>query len=82
LFVRGRIAIEKVDEALNQAKRNNEDELKIIVGTFVDPTSRKARGIPQYRLILRRSHSVVGKGIHSQGHVAKIKPAVEDMMVK
>jgi DNA-nicking Smr family endonuclease len=23
---------------------------------------------------------IVGKGIHSQGHVAKIKPAVEDLM--
>jgi hypothetical protein len=28
------IAIEKVDEALNQAKRNDEDELKIIVGAW------------------------------------------------
>lgn len=28
------------------------------------------------------SGSDPGKGIHSQGHVAKIKPAVEDMMVK
>jgi DNA-nicking Smr family endonuclease len=25
---------------------------------------------------------VVGKGIHSQGHVAKIKPAVEGLMRK
>ncbi|KAK4685551.1 hypothetical protein P7C73_g4596, partial [Tremellales sp. Uapishka_1] len=25
---------------------------------------------------------IVGKGIHSQGHVAKIKPAVEDLMVR
>ena len=25
---------------------------------------------------------IVGKGIHSQGHVAKIKPAVEDLMRK
>jgi hypothetical protein len=25
---------------------------------------------------------IAGKGIHSQGHVAKIKPAVEQMMVK
>ena len=25
---------------------------------------------------------IVGKGIHSQGHVAKIKPAVEEMMQK
>lgn len=47
-------AIERVDTALDQAKRNDEDELRIIVG----------------------------KGIHSQGHVAKIKPAVERMMVK
>jgi DNA-nicking Smr family endonuclease len=23
---------------------------------------------------------IVGKGLHSQGHVAKIKPAVEDLM--
>lgn len=25
---------------------------------------------------------IVGKGIHSQGHVAKIKPAVQDLMRK
>jgi DNA-nicking Smr family endonuclease len=25
---------------------------------------------------------IVGKGIHSQGHVAKIKPAVQDLMQK
>jgi hypothetical protein len=25
---------------------------------------------------------IVGKGIHSQNHIAKIKPAVEDLMVK
>jgi len=27
-------------------------------------------------------HVIVGKGLHSQGHVAKIKPAIEDLMVK
>lgn len=25
---------------------------------------------------------IVGKGIHSQGHVAKIKPAVQNLMQK
>jgi hypothetical protein len=41
------IAIEKVDEALNQAKRNNEDELRIIVGECrderVDISCKKTR---------------------------------------
>ncbi|KAB5595180.1 Alpha-1,2-mannosyltransferase [Ceratobasidium theobromae] len=27
-------------------------------------------------------HIIVGKGLHSQGHVAKLKPAIEDLMVK
>jgi DNA-nicking Smr family endonuclease len=27
-------------------------------------------------------HLIVGKGLHSQGHVAKIKPAIEDLMRK
>lgn len=30
----------------------------------------------------REMRVIVGKGIHSQGHVAKIKPAVEDLMRK
>ncbi|KAG8808859.1 hypothetical protein FRC17_003740 [Serendipita sp. 399] len=33
------------------------------------------RGDPTVRLI-------VGKGLHSQGHVAKLKPAIEELMVK
>lgn len=33
----------------------------------------QARGDAEIRVI-------VGKGIHSQGHVAKLKPAVEDLM--
>ncbi|KAJ6593813.1 hypothetical protein B0H19DRAFT_1092100 [Mycena capillaripes] len=27
-------------------------------------------------------HLIVGKGLHSQGHVAKIKPAIEELMQK
>lgn len=27
-------------------------------------------------------HFIVGKGLHSQGHVAKLKPAIEELMVK
>ncbi|KAG8764543.1 hypothetical protein FS842_008519 [Serendipita sp. 407] len=33
------------------------------------------RGDPSVRLI-------VGKGLHSQGHVAKLKPAIEELMIK
>ena len=35
----------------------------------------QASGQPELRVI-------VGKGIHSPGHVAKIKPAVEELMQK
>lgn len=34
---------------------------------------RQARGDPSVRII-------VGKGVHSKDHVAKIKPAIEDLM--
>jgi len=27
-------------------------------------------------------HLIVGKGLHSQGRVAKVKPAIEELMVK
>lgn len=85
------LAIERVDAALDQAKRNDEDELRIIVGTSPDrrsvPTMPEPHPLtvtvletfPDDALSLS---SRTGKGIHSQGHVAKIKPAVEEMMKK
>lgn len=30
----------------------------------------------------QRSMIMLGKGLHSDGHVAKIKPAIEDLMKK
>jgi DNA-nicking Smr family endonuclease len=35
----------------------------------------QSRGDQQIRII-------VGKGLHSQGHAAKLKPAIEELMVK
>lgn len=39
------------------------------------PQAAQAQGLPQLRVI-------TGKGIHSNNHVAKIKPAIEQLMVK
>nr|GAT57624.1 predicted protein [Mycena chlorophos] len=52
LYVRE--AIDRTDRAIEDAKRNGDRELRLIVG----------------------------KGLHSQGHVAKLKPAIEELMQK
>lgn len=52
LYVRE--AIERTDQALEQAKRRGDSEV----------------------------HLIVGKGLHSQGGAAKLKPAIQDLILK
>ncbi|KIY51055.1 DUF1771-domain-containing protein [Fistulina hepatica ATCC 64428] len=65
---------------LQDSQRGEVDLHGLFVKEAVERTDRaiqeaRARGETEIRLI-------VGKGMHSDGQVAKIKPAVEDLMVK
>ncbi|KAG6375406.1 DUF1771-domain-containing protein [Boletus reticuloceps] len=64
-------AISYTEKSIQEARQRGDAEIRLIVGE-----SHHARR--------RGHHSVVilGKGLHSDGHVAKVKPAIEDLMKK
>lgn len=64
-------AIAHTDDAIEQAKRKGDSEIHLIVGTLM---LRVHKSFTEIR--------PVGKGLHSQGGVAKIKPAIESLMQK
>lgn len=65
-------AIEHTDRALQEAKQKGDSELHLIVGACTSIfSSWKPRGQLQ-----------AGKGLHSQGGAAKIKPAIEELYVR
>lgn len=70
-------AIAHTDNAIEQAKRKGDTEVHLIVGTY--DTLLNVDGFPFTLLttIIR-----AGKGLHSQGGIAKIKPAIEELMQK
>lgn len=63
-------AVSYVDKSIQEARQRGDAELRLIVGKS-HPSSRDLHSI-----------SILGKGLHSNGHVAKIKPAIEDLMKK
>ncbi len=64
-------AVERTEQAIQAAQQRGDPSIHLIVGEY--STSYLFR-ISVY--------TFAGKGLHSQGHVAKIKPAVEDLMIK
>lgn len=66
-------SIDKAEEAIRDAQSSGLEELRLYVRS--DHLSYL-----QSSTILFRS--IVGKGLHSQSHVAKIKPAIRDLMQK
>ena len=68
-------AIARADEAIIQAKGQDRSELRLIVGWWNIPYLSQVDSLPV-------CSSDIGKGLHSQGGVAKIKPAIEELMEK
>jgi DNA-nicking Smr family endonuclease len=64
-------AVERTEQAIQAAQRCGYPNVHLIVGDYSASN------------LLRISvYIFVGKGLHSQANVAKIKPAIEDLMVK
>ena len=68
-------AIARTDRAIEEAKQRGDSTIHLIVGTLTDLLSLSTGTFDTHRLCL-------GKGLHSKGGVAKIKPAIEDLMQK
>lgn len=68
-------AVSYVDKSIQEARQRGDTEIRLIVGKSHPNSYDKTC----------RHHSIMihlGKGLHSDGHVAKIKPAIEDLMKK
>ena len=64
-------AVERTEQAIQAAQQRGDPSIHLIVGEY------------SASYLLRISaHIFVGKGLHSQGQVAKIKSAIEDLMIK
>lgn len=66
-------AIERTDYAIQDAKRRGDTEVHLIVGTLSFEVSIST---------VLYQFAAAGKGLHSSGGVAKIKPAIEELMQK
>jgi len=64
-------AIARTEQAVEAAQQRGDSNIHLIVGRFA-----------LFYVLLIWTGGVVGKGLHSQDHVAKLKPAIEDLMVK
>ena len=70
-----REAIDYTDRAIEAAKRRGDTTINIIVGSSFLPRNNEQSC--SRRAVLRS-----GKGLHSSGGVAKLKPAIEALMQK
>ena len=68
-------AIDYTDRAIEDAKYRGDTTIKVIVGSSFLSTDN---GL----FCLQRRVSRPGKGLHSSGGVAKLKPAIEALMQK
>jgi hypothetical protein len=68
-------AIEYADRAIEDAKRRGDTTINIIVGPSFS-IQRTFFGLADVELLR------LGKGLHSSGGVAKLKPAIEALMQK
>jgi hypothetical protein len=64
-------AVERTEQAIQAAQQRGDPSIHRLVGKYL------------VAYLLRISADMfVGKGLHSQGQVAKIKSAIEDLMIK
>jgi len=77
LFVKE--AIEHTDEAIQAAQRRGDSEVHLIVGMCMGVMHER---FGQLFLFFPNSFPVIGKGLHSPHHQAKLKPAVEELLDK
>lgn len=68
-------AIMYTDRAIQEAKQRGDSEIQLIVGACPRPA-------PLMRIRVNFSLIEPGKGLHSRGGVAKLKPAIEELIQK
>ena len=66
-------AISRTDEAIQQAKQRGDTDIHLIVGSY-------SRLWPLTPSLI--CYGCLGKGLHSPGGQAKIKPAIEELIQK
>ena len=69
-------AITYTDRSIQEARSRGDSEIHFIVGMASLVTGHKPLDVDTLYL------SLLGKGLHSKGGVAKLKPAIEELMEK
>lgn len=65
-------AVSYADKSIQEARQRGDAEIRFIVGEL----HSSPRACRHYSVI------ILGKGLHSDGHVAKLRPAIEDLVKK
>lgn len=68
-------AIRYTEKSIEEARGRGDAEVRFIVGMW----TRSCRHCQTFLTLMAR---YLGKGLHSTNHVAKLKPAIEDLMKK